>query len=174
MFRVMEAGCAEELTTMQPHQELAELDQVDLDHGRAADSIRSRRIKEELVLGDQEDQEDPGAESSFSDRSDCKPENTEKSDAELDSAKAPIGAVHDDEDLSDVEWPLPSGGVDRDDGDGSCSICLNDFVSGQRVSLLLECEHLFHQSCLNEWWQRSSSCPNCRETMVWPCVCMTV
>lgn len=62
----------------------------------------------------------------------------------------------------------------EDIDDDMCSICLEAFVPGERASLLLECEHMFHRDCLKEWWRRSPNCPNCRERMVWPCVCMVI
>ena len=45
-----------------------------------------------------------------------------------------------------------------------CAICLVDFEENDRV-LTLECNHVFHESCAEEWLFKSSfpSCPNCRK-----------
>lgn len=79
-----------------------------------------------------------------------------------------------DSEPDNVSKDCPSDFSDNDNSDGICSICLEGFAPGQRVCLLLECEHMFHRDCLHEWWSRASCCPNCREQMVWPCVCMVI
>jgi hypothetical protein len=43
----------------------------------------------------------------------------------------------------------------------SCSICLEAFQQGILLTKL-QCNHVFHVSCLTEWIQRSTQCPNCR------------
>jgi len=74
-----------------------------------------------------------------------------------------------------VNSPEDNGDESADDSDDEiCSICLEAYVPGERASLLLECEHMFHKDCLKEWWRRSPNCPNCREPMVWPCVSMVI
>jgi hypothetical protein len=43
-----------------------------------------------------------------------------------------------------------------------CSICLVDFQNEDDVALL-NCNHLFHKACIDEWCARKPDCPNCRE-----------
>lgn len=46
---------------------------------------------------------------------------------------------------------------------GACSICLLEFESGQLVTNILRCNHLFHQTCLQRWMESPPfSCPMCR------------
>ena len=43
----------------------------------------------------------------------------------------------------------------------SCSICLNDFEA-QEVTIELDCGHVYHADCLNEWLLISTLCPLCK------------
>ena len=43
----------------------------------------------------------------------------------------------------------------------SCSICLEPFKPNELVSAL-ECGHLYHSSCIAEWFQNKQYCPFCR------------
>lgn len=49
------------------------------------------------------------------------------------------------------------------DDDNFCSICYEDYLS-DKVILQLNCEHIFHMECLNEWWKRinEKKCPYCK------------
>lgn len=40
-----------------------------------------------------------------------------------------------------------------------CSICLNDIESDQQTT---NCNHTFHNACLNNWLDINNSCPVCR------------
>ena len=42
-----------------------------------------------------------------------------------------------------------------------CSICLEDFDVGQKISEL-PCCHLFHKGCVEQWMQNNHNCPLCR------------
>ena len=42
-----------------------------------------------------------------------------------------------------------------------CSICLENFDVGQKVSEL-SCNHLFHKECVEQWMQNNHNCPLCR------------
>lgn len=43
-----------------------------------------------------------------------------------------------------------------------CSICLNQYSDDDLVVRLLNCPHLFHSTCIREWYTYKNSCPICR------------
>jgi len=43
-----------------------------------------------------------------------------------------------------------------------CSICLSSIEEGEQVRLLPNCQHLFHQECIDVWLSTNASCPVCR------------
>lgn len=43
-----------------------------------------------------------------------------------------------------------------------CAICLGEFEGGELLKLLPNCNHGFHVSCIDKWFQLHSSCPLCR------------
>lgn len=47
----------------------------------------------------------------------------------------------------------------------SCSICLENYKK-EDVILLTECSHLFHHTCLTQWFEKNRSCPMCRKENV--------
>ena len=44
----------------------------------------------------------------------------------------------------------------------SCSICLEKLIHNCKV---LQCNHIFHESCINDWLVCKSSCPLCRRNV---------
>jgi len=44
----------------------------------------------------------------------------------------------------------------------SCPICYEDFMKGQSIIALPQCEHVYHSSCINSWLLKSPLCPICR------------
>jgi len=42
----------------------------------------------------------------------------------------------------------------------TCSICLNDINISNYIEL--KCKHQFHNACIDNWFIRKRSCPNCR------------
>jgi hypothetical protein len=48
-----------------------------------------------------------------------------------------------------------------DQDDNTCTICLNELQSGDRVSDL-PCGHDFHVDCLKDWLKRKNQCPLCQ------------
>jgi len=44
-----------------------------------------------------------------------------------------------------------------------CIICFELFNTGVEITQL-DCGHIFHTDCINEWNNQSLSCPICRES----------
>ena len=42
-----------------------------------------------------------------------------------------------------------------------CSICLDEFTENTPL-IQLNCNHMYHPHCINDWLQRQPSCPLCR------------
>ncbi|XP_047312199.1 RING-H2 finger protein ATL8-like [Impatiens glandulifera] len=47
-----------------------------------------------------------------------------------------------------------------------CAICLSDYVDGDEIRILPHCGHRFHVSCIDTWLGSQSSCPSCRQVLV--------
>lgn len=43
-----------------------------------------------------------------------------------------------------------------------CMVCLSEFEEGDLLRKVQGCEHLFHRTCIDEWLQRSATCPICK------------
>ena len=45
-----------------------------------------------------------------------------------------------------------------------CSVCLEDFDNTKQICQLVQCTHLFHKTCIINWYNISNklSCPFCR------------
>jgi hypothetical protein len=50
--------------------------------------------------------------------------------------------------------------------EGSCSICMEDLVEGERVRAVRGCQHLFHAACVEPWLLSHGTCPMCRSATV--------
>ena len=47
-----------------------------------------------------------------------------------------------------------------------CSICLSSFAEGEVCrSLPAPCGHMFHKSCIDQWFDKSSRCPLCNRSV---------
>ncbi|XP_058087574.1 RING-H2 finger protein ATL78-like [Magnolia sinica] len=53
--------------------------------------------------------------------------------------------------------------------DTKCAICLSEFSNGERVRVLLPCNHGFHVRCIDKWLASHSSCPTCRQCLLNVC-----
>ncbi|KAF5731432.1 RING-H2 finger protein ATL5 [Tripterygium wilfordii] len=43
-----------------------------------------------------------------------------------------------------------------------CAVCLSEFEDDERGRLLPKCGHIFHNDCIEMWFQSHSNCPLCR------------
>lgn len=48
-----------------------------------------------------------------------------------------------------------------------CPICLGEFREKEWLRLLPSCAHAFHVSCVDVWLRDNSSCPVCRNNLLW-------
>jgi hypothetical protein len=53
----------------------------------------------------------------------------------------------------------------RDEVNGVCSICCEDFKLGVRGVELPECEHKFCEICIDDWVKIKPQCPYCRNNV---------
>jgi hypothetical protein len=44
----------------------------------------------------------------------------------------------------------------------SCAICQDSITSNQNCRQIVQCEHWFHQDCIDPWFQQNVRCPVCR------------
>ncbi|OWZ05034.1 Kazal-like serine protease inhibitor, partial [Phytophthora megakarya] len=68
--------------------------------------------------------------------------------------------------LEDVEVQQNVG---SDCKDRTCCICLNDYDSDEESEVVedrmvkLPCSHQFHEDCVIDWFNTSTTCPLCRQ-----------
>jgi hypothetical protein len=63
----------------------------------------------------------------------------------------------------DFGAPLESGTVDLSTTCTMCSICIDEFEAGERLTLLPRCQHAFHRDCIMPWlMERQGCCPLCK------------
>ena len=62
----------------------------------------------------------------------------------------------------DVDTKFPAIPYPHEDEE-QCSVCMRPF--NNTSVRLLTCEHVFHTECIDEWIQRSETCPLCRATI---------
>lgn len=43
-----------------------------------------------------------------------------------------------------------------------CPVCQTHAEQGDRILEIIECKHMFHQSCLEPWLRQKGTCPLCR------------
>lgn len=58
--------------------------------------------------------------------------------------------------LQTVNWPETQG--------HDCAICQSEFQQGEEGKRL-ECQHVYHKSCLDRWLMVNAVCPVCRRRM---------
>ena len=48
---------------------------------------------------------------------------------------------------------------------GTCAICQEDLVEGERTRAIRKCQHLFHPPCIEAWLKQKAECPMCRTVL---------
>jgi hypothetical protein len=48
------------------------------------------------------------------------------------------------------------------DSEQECAVCRDTMLTGATVRKITGCGHLFHQACIDVWFQSNVRCPNCR------------
>lgn len=51
-------------------------------------------------------------------------------------------------------------------GSFTCSICTNEYESGDDIRRLNRCRHEFHEHCIDTWLNAHNTCPICRSTVI--------
>ena len=47
-----------------------------------------------------------------------------------------------------------------------CSICQEDIQESQRTLVISNCQHGFHEPCIEPWLENNNTCPNCRKRIL--------
>jgi hypothetical protein len=58
-----------------------------------------------------------------------------------------------------------SADIEENGADNCCSICLDEYAPGDRISRaknVSSCQHLFHEHCITGWLMNNDNCPICR------------
>ncbi|KAH6760777.1 hypothetical protein C2S52_008561 [Perilla frutescens var. hirtella] len=59
-------------------------------------------------------------------------------------------------------------GSGKDGDDTKCSICQEEFATGDEIGNLVECQHGYHATCINQWLQVKNWCPICKASAAAP------
>jgi hypothetical protein len=60
----------------------------------------------------------------------------------------------------EVDAEILAGLIEK--GQDTCAICLGSYEVKETISVLPNCEHVYHDACVVEWIKRSGKCPLCR------------
>jgi len=69
--------------------------------------------------------------------------------------------------INDRKWQRFVAGRARDEIENlqTCALCLEDFPQQNHALIVLECEHVFCESCVVQWFRLRASCPTCRRVV---------
>ena len=89
----------------------------------------------------------------------------ENQDPEIETPQVPAGIADDD----DEEQPRELGKTSQNHETTctTCSICIDDFESGELIRILPRCRHAFHTDCIMPWLtERQGCCPLCKTNVL--------
>ena len=49
--------------------------------------------------------------------------------------------------------------------DNVCCICIEEFMNNDKLTEL-NCKHIYHTYCINEWFEKDKTCPICRHSIL--------
>ena len=61
-----------------------------------------------------------------------------------------------------MDYELYNKNIDEKNEPPICCIC-QDCINYQEWIFILSCNHIFHKTCLNKWFERKYECPYCRK-----------
>jgi len=64
-------------------------------------------------------------------------------------------------DVTNIISKFKSKKYKGDDNKHQCSVCLENIKKDEKITKL-DCKHIFHTDCINEWISRDNTCPCCR------------
>ena len=47
----------------------------------------------------------------------------------------------------------------------SCLICHEDYIASSSLIRIMDCSHIYHSTCIEEWFKYNESCPICRKKL---------
>ena len=50
--------------------------------------------------------------------------------------------------------------IDKNFENNECIICLEKMIKGEHIKIL-NCGHIYHEKCINEWYKKVKECPIC-------------
>ena len=64
--------------------------------------------------------------------------------------------------ITKKEEPLipPKTIVEKEFENNECIICLEKMIKGEHIKIL-NCGHIYHEKCINEWYKKVKECPIC-------------
>jgi hypothetical protein len=67
-------------------------------------------------------------------------------------------------DVTNITSKFESKTYKGDDNKEQCTVCLENIKKGEKITKL-DCKHMFHTDCINEWISRDNTCPCCRVSL---------
>jgi hypothetical protein len=83
-------------------------------------------------------------------------------EAPIGASSASSGAVGLTADIITRSTHLETAQQTQED---QCAICQDHMTEGQSLRTILHCHHVFHQTCIDVWFQTHATCPTCRHRL---------
>jgi hypothetical protein len=83
-------------------------------------------------------------------------------EAPIGASNASSGAVGLTTDIITHSTHLETAQQTQED---QCAICQDHMTEGQSLRTILHCHHVFHQTCIDVWFQTHATCPTCRHRL---------